>query len=338
MNDRLKIFGYIEDVLQRNEKQKGHSKEDKEEKLNSLLKDLDDDDFSEFLKQLSSQFVGTKDEVKFELCEMITYSLALNPKYFLSGETEDKKLVLRDLAQGTFDIVTSRLSKDLRLPVIHLLSVLLRLNDGYHWLTCLDEDEKYVKLFELVTRLSCIEITLGVDSSPVDTASMCSCFTILEYSILTLIGEDCEDFVSKLPPENIYNLIKAIRETMSVLLDYLNNLQARENLEDEKEFMLAMLRLICVWLSEDTDVLLEEVRSVLPLMMKVYISESGDATSDFPHIIITAFHSLTEDVDSLNCIQVSEMLEDFENRLRECKECTTQRDLCKSFLTVLESM
>jgi hypothetical protein len=259
-------------------------------------------------------------------------------------EPEEETIIwTKELSRGLFDVFRSRLSKELRNPVIRLAAVLTDSFSGFGWISR-EWDPESVKLFKLLSRLVCIEISLGFSTQVESSEPMGCCFTLLEHIILTLVKEEEGKLVSSLSSDEMYSLLTAIRETMASVIDYLTEATVSDDmLLDENnaghQIIWGAIRVFCVWVTEETEALREEIRRCLPFMLRVFDAQrkrTSSSSRDFEHMMVTAFHSLCiEDKETRDVLLKNELMASVRQSINSCPNCSQPGDVCKSLDKIL---
>ncbi len=101
------------------------------------------------------------------------------------------------------------------------------------------------------------------------------CCEILEHAITFLSGSNDEDRSSNLtawsalPPNVLLNLRNTLNSTFEDILDYIKDVQEMQL--ENSIVLIAVLRLLGTWLSEETEALQDKVRKILPYILRLEV-------------------------------------------------------------------
>ena len=276
------------------------------------LSDFDPQSFDALMSWIAEDFSCSQDRHKFELCQPLDSIIEKNRKYFVH-QTENQSIV--SISDTIFKILRNKLNKELRDPILKLTATLTDTFDGFKWVYSTNGwNENNCKHFLLLLRLCCIEISLNLESEEIDMCCVANCFVILEHSVIT-IANDSEDLhlLKNLSQKEIFDMLTAIRDTMSIIIRYLQRFKD-ENIEiDDKSdvfvSILASIRVLCVWATEETEFLREEIADILPFILKLF-RKTYESGLSINKLIISALISFAES-DDLKTILINENLIQF---------------------------
>ncbi|XP_054169156.1 neurochondrin homolog [Oppia nitens] len=237
--------------------------------------DIEEQSFNEFMITIASECKSNQQKLRFDLCLHLSAILDKNHKYFEKQSNNPSVSIISDII---FQTIQNKLNKQLRDPVIKLASILTQIYNGFQWIHLPSKtwSKDKAKKFMLLLRLSCIEIAMTCDAEDIDLNCLANSFVILEHSVITLTNDSEEMFLLKhLSSDEIYDILTAIKDTMSIIIRYLQNFRAKDiQLDTESNIfvsILASIRVLSIWAAEETEALREEVADILPLIVKTFI-------------------------------------------------------------------
>ena len=278
--------------------------------------DFDPQTFDLLVAEIINEFQTNKDKQKFELCHTLSAIIVKNKSYFLKQESSRS---LDSMTDTIFDILRNKLNKELRDPVLGLTATLTEIYDGFKWIYLSKGwNQSNCKNFLLLLRLSCIEIAVNLESEDLDMSCVANSFVVLEHSVITVANDSEQmDLLKHFSQKEIYDMLTAIRDTMSVIIRYLQRFKDQiidfDNESDVFASILASIRVLCVWVTEETEALREEIGDILPFILKVFKNNYKNRLS-LNKSIITALVCLAED-DNLKAIIINENLIQFLNEV-----------------------
>ena len=297
--------------------------------------------FNEFMNVIANEFQTNQDQRKFDLCEELNTYIKQNSDGF---ELFDLKGWVRSLSNGLYDIFRSKLSKNLRDPALKLTSALTESFRGYRWIRQDQWDVETAKYLFVLTRLACIEIKINIESENIDLNILAICYILLEHSIMTLISDDDGEQLAKLlPAQNMCDLLTAIKDSMAIIIEYLQRISSQSESINSSSHLypitIASIRVLCVWITEETEALRNEISNILPFIIQVMRSaiQSNDPYSkSIFHTVIPAFESLCSDDDNMKIILKQENFNELMNQFKMIlPENEIENDLCKSLEQLL---
>jgi hypothetical protein len=148
---------------------------------------------------------------------------------------------------------------------------------GLEW-TVVNTAEKSVldmsstKFLLLVLSIIQTEVRLILESGQIDAKSdfIVSCYVIIEKTIEFLICD--KEQVNSFSNEVIMKIHSSLTETFDCVLQFLIGLDSQEAIGRTPCFqvpiVIATVRVLCVWLSEETNALTDKITQVLPVLLK----------------------------------------------------------------------
>lgn len=277
---------------------------------------FDSKSFDPFFDSITEEFKSNFDKKKFELCHTLNAIIIKNGKHFVK-QTNNRSI--NSITDTIFGILRNKLNKELRDPVLGLTATLTEVYDGFKWIHSIDGwNQNNCKHFLLLLRLSCIEIAVNFESEDIDMSCVANCFVILEHSVITVANDSEQMLLLKyFSQQQVYDMLTAVRDTMSVIIRYLKRFDDQSTQFDIQSdvfvSILASIRVLCVWITEETEALREEIADILPFILRVFKKSSEDNLS-INKSIVTALVSLAEN-ESIKTILINENLIEVLNRI-----------------------
>uniref|UniRef100_A0A4W3JHC9 Neurochondrin n=1 Tax=Callorhinchus milii TaxID=7868 RepID=A0A4W3JHC9_CALMI len=244
----------------------GHSHEQALRLLVTLLNTMEQKcwntykpELSKVLGVLCEQFCRIEDSRKFELCEMLQH--VLPPFPILTEDSVPGSL--KNLYTGLFNILNSKLSSSQSDPALKLAAILLTVY-GSDWILA-ENAETRRKFLALIVNLACVEVRicledpgLGITCSKPDVIT--ACYSIIEFAMMVCsVGEKICFTVAE-----SNQLVRIMEEAFGAVIYSLK--QVTENkLQDP--FLFASVRILGVWMAEETAALKQEICDVLPFLI-----------------------------------------------------------------------
>ncbi|XP_075709477.1 neurochondrin [Rhinoderma darwinii] len=211
------------------------------------------------LVKLSEDFVNEGDSHKFHLAEILPVFLPPSP---LLIETSWGINCLKHLSKGLLQILSSKLSISQRDPAFKLAACLSNIY-GSSWIV-IDSRVEKAKFLSLLVNLACVEVRMALeDPTPLDSrqAAATACYALVEMGIQECTKEDGHPVLRE---EQKLQLLQVMQEACAAVMYYLQQV-GWERMEDP--FVLASVRLLGVWLAEETSCLRQEVIQLLPFLV-----------------------------------------------------------------------
>ena len=305
-------------------------------------------------------------EVKMNLCEEISDFLLSTPDVFSGSLTSLSWL--SHVRKTVKHLLQNKLPSDKRILVFRLMSVLTQGLHGIDWF--LEREEKWTPddchFFGLLTRLTCIELVMLLDSLsskhqnnlltpiPNNQESISSSETDLLGSLLILLEHemscllDNEESSKHMSPDEVGSLISSIRGAAFNIIDFLVIKLNTSAVEDEDTTRrlpsntepiaiecLSLVRFLCKWLLEDTDITEEQAEQVTPLLLKSFQTQSEShpmPSPSFEHALLSALISINDVKELVMRDETKETFESFTSSCLLCRE-GQQNDLpiCQEF-------
>uniref|UniRef100_A0A8D0B5T5 Neurochondrin n=1 Tax=Salvator merianae TaxID=96440 RepID=A0A8D0B5T5_SALMN len=205
------------------------------------------------LNILSVEFQKAEDMTKFQLCEVL-------PRFvppILSPSSE----CLQPLYRGLSSILTSKLSASQRDPALKLAASLCQACSS-EWIPAGSSGSKF---FALLANLACVEVRLTLeelDVAEVDRKQelMAACYVLIEIAIM----ECTKEKGSLLQESQKVQLVGILEEAFGAVIHYLRQV-GRKKIDDP--FIFASVRILGVWLAEETSFLKQEICDLLPFLV-----------------------------------------------------------------------
>ena len=231
----------------------------------------------EALNALSVKFREAQNNTKFELCRYLVLFLSGAEKSVFQGVEHSW---LASIYTALNEILQSKISSEQRDPAIVLVSVVIELV-GMYWMIEFSGEES-PGLFILSLTIASVEIRMILDGKTageiVPKASLLSsCFNILEKAInfaivntgslqnnrqLTAIVSDSLPRVYSIATESIHSIV--------LFLDHVaQEMDKRIMTTQERQVMLASVRVLCAWMAEETAALQDDICKLLPFLLKL---------------------------------------------------------------------
>ena len=256
--------------------------------------------FREHVKELFSQaasfFCLSNDQNKFTLLAQILdiFSVCTEKNIFNSiSDTFETELKL--LRRGLLDVMQSKVDKKYRHMALKLISELIEVF-GLKW-TCVsfpDEDEKYSKKFlHLLVSLASVEIKMLFYDKSDDITFLSYLFRIMESSI-EAISTDKDDIIDTQLGENMATkILQAISGTVKEVVFFLDEIKETLQPTDACKNLkiMACVRLLCAYMSEETQALEKEVVKIAPYMIELgkvsfHLHKNGMGFTCFCNILL----------------------------------------------------
>lgn len=271
------------------------------------------------LRYATVNFSSNQGRHKFDLCHALSKLLT---QCDISEEGE--QFILGELRKGLKDILTSRMSAEMRTASFSLLASVL---DKFGAPFVAEWDDG---LFSLAILLAGGEVQLQLEGEK-DVAILIPCYRILEVAFQNL------DVVSS---AKLNCVLGSIRDTFKVVIEFMTQAssQTDEGTTAGESLVLATARVLCAWLAEDSTSLREQVAQVLPFLLKFATRER----QLIPFLVPGLCHITADDGLRRIVLEKSFLPHLFEYFTRQwtefCKDCSTAECLeaaCGVFLNVV---
>ncbi|XP_053123171.1 neurochondrin [Hemicordylus capensis] len=235
------------------------------------------------LNALGTEFQKAEDVTKFQLCEVLPH--------FVPPRLPVDSACLPSLYRGLSSILTSKLSASQRDPAL-MLAACLAQACGSKWVPAGSSGGKF---FALLANLACVEVRLSLeelDLAEVDKKQelVAACYSLMELAILECTKEEG----SLLRETQKVQLVGILEEAFGAVIHYLRQV-GREKQTDP--FIFASVRILGVWLAEETSSLKQEICDLLPFLMhyaKTLFEEERKVKSGLQHEMEQAGQSCTQ--------------------------------------------
>ena len=235
-------------------------------------------ELSELLTFVSAQFAENQDLLKFTACEKLLALLSsicesqlnITPNEILPSKLKD------ELRKGLNDILQARCKVEYKYTAIKLTRVMVDLF-GLEWTVVNTNENSMVDVSNtkfLLLALSIIqtEIRLILESGEVDSKSdlIISCYVIIEKTIEFLICDKEQNW--SFSNEVITKIHAFLTEIFDGVIQFLIQLGSQDTIGQascfQQPIIIATTRVLCVWLSEETNALSDKISQVLPVLLK----------------------------------------------------------------------
>ncbi|OWF50874.1 neurochondrin-like [Mizuhopecten yessoensis] len=215
---------------------------------------------------LVKSFNKFQDDNKFEMCGFLQQMLQSIPDDMV--EECKKSTWLPVLVKTVREILTSRLGEDQRNPTLCLVAAMI---DRLGVTTVLPPLTSDQQLLLVITHLSCIEIRMILENFPfeqvVEKADvLCSCYLLMENIIYYMTNSPS----MKLDEKQVTQLHHAMVGSVNAILGFLREASEKETSNKYPEpVVIATIRVLGVWMSEETSALKEHTYALVPYLLKV---------------------------------------------------------------------
>lgn len=229
----------------------------------------------EFILKLSEEFKITQELVKFQYVNVLDKLFSLiSAKMTVDYKDDCYMKILKNIADGCGDIMQSRVKSDQKRSVIMLISKALAVF-GVEWIfdgKCIEKNAKFIIL--TLTVIS-IELACLFQENPhnivlLERKDLINAFFDISVKVLQFLCSDTFEQHNLSSDSkfilNAFNCLKNIMKTTYENLE-LVNVESVKKLDDP--VLMAALSMVCVWATEETEHLREELRKIIPLIVKV---------------------------------------------------------------------
>ncbi|XP_022086711.1 neurochondrin-like [Acanthaster planci] len=229
--------------------------------------------------KLASQFKECQDESKFQVCEVLARLLFACSSVPME-QSEWSQLVFK----GVSDILMSKVAEKQRDPALRLASLMVG-HFGMSWALGPGHADK--KFLLLLIHMACVETRMALESPDHQYTSskesvLVSCFSLLEQCIEYLTCGPTLD----LDDRQVVQLHTAMTGAFGAVMHYLQGAQFDKSWPDQP-LVVAAVRVLCVWLAEETTALKDQVYQLLPFLIKV-VEKSFREVSNSKHLASVA--------------------------------------------------
>ncbi|XP_071786362.1 neurochondrin-like [Asterias amurensis] len=223
------------------------------------------------LLKLARRFQEYQDDVKFEVCETLSRLLSASSEVPME-QSEWSQFIF----QGVSDILKSKVVEKYRDPALRLASTMVN-QQGIGW--ALGPSQLDKKFLLLLIHLACVETRMALESPDPKYRSskdsvLVACFSLLEQCIEFLT---CGPILA-LEDRQVVQLHTAMTGAFGAVMYYLQMAQFDAAWADQP-LVVAAVRVLCVWLAEETTALKAQVFQLLPFLVKVVEKSFREATS-----------------------------------------------------------
>lgn len=235
-------------------------------------------EFLEYLTFLSTEFSMNQNLLKFESCKKIL--VLLSSLDAIQGETAARyvdsfsfksKTEIRD---GISDILKSRCKVKFKYIAVQLARVMVELF-GLDWTIPYVNESLLVNLTDakfllVVLAITSTEIHIIFENNQLNSEPdfVISCYIIIEKMIEFLISDNKQSW--SFSDEVIRSIHSMLTSVFDYLIQFLIGLdsQSPEDNTPQTPILMATIRVLCMWLSEETSTLGERIAEVLPILIK----------------------------------------------------------------------
>ena len=224
--------------------------------------------------QAASLFSSSSKQDKFTLLALISQLFITgSEKQVFSNIFDGFGSELQLLRRGLLDVIQSKVDKKQRHVSLKVISTLINLF-GLKW-TCItfpDEDERYSKKFlHLLVSLTAVEIKMFFYDKSDDISMLSFLFTIIESSIESIANSEDNAIVAQLGENVASKILQTITGTVKEVVFFLDEMKESIQLPDACKNLkiLACVRLLCAYMSEETQALEKEVVKIAPYMSQL---------------------------------------------------------------------
>ena len=244
------------------------------EHLNPYAEPLND-----FMSSIAYNFSLCQDIKKFELLELYVDLLFIRKEKLLIKD-EHLRIYAEDLKclrKGIMEIIQSKTDLKYRHLALKLVSLLIDLC-GVTWTYTVyqDENQKYSQKFlHLVIALTALEINLAFHDIKNNFELLSFLFSTIENIIVALSSAD-DKVMTELQHCTIGSpilpkILQTINGVVSILVQYLdevrNNSSENDACKDIK--VIACTRLLCIYMSEETQAMKKDIIKISPFLIKL---------------------------------------------------------------------
>jgi len=247
--------------------------------LNSILTNGDStEEFLDLLCNHSDVLVNNQEIKKFYELEHISKVMKLIVD--VNGFQDENKIkslaikqkkFLRNVTLSAQDILKSRIKAEYKQKAISLVSNAV-LVFGVDWIFKFSTTNSTFCVL-LLTSLSVEIACLFNLETQLETLNSClgfivSCFDLCKALLVFICSDKFED--SSLASDSVFivNVFNSFRNTLNSVYCFCQTAQSRDCALDNL-ILLESLSLICVWATEETESLQDELKKTIPLMLKV---------------------------------------------------------------------
>jgi hypothetical protein len=235
--------------------------------------------FLQLMAILATSFASNQDAFKFDLLEaLIAILSSVRTDQGVCTFSCEKCLGwLKLVATGLRDILQSRVDATKQQAAIHLAALLTQ-QFSLKWalLSATDVSKKSSFLCLLIQLVS-VELHMALDGLELEKVfSQCDvltlCFVLMEHCVMLIASSTQETGENDLSEEALLQLHTSLREGLNYVVQFLLEVKQKELSLDtltNQPLVLAAIRVLGAWLTEDTLSLSEDVHKVLPFLVQL---------------------------------------------------------------------
>ena len=225
------------------------------------------EDADDLMCDLAKSFASAQDLNKF-YCLHALNELVRSASHFALDYRKKSVDIFGDVVKGCREILQSRVKQEFKQTAIGLLSNLTKIFGGEFLFDLrINSDEKFIALVLTVTAL---ELSF-INNQPFESeneviTSACE----LTHNILLAIFSDCFES-SHLASDSgfISNLLHCLNNLISCIFFYLKQIKSKDIDVAHCSTMVAASSLICIWATEDTENLRDDLVETQPTIFEV---------------------------------------------------------------------
>ncbi|GAB1606087.1 neurochondrin-like [Argonauta hians] len=233
----------------------------------------------ELLDYLADKFYHSKEDEKFHYCDILANVFTSVSKDQLPpGEHSWQK----DIPQAVMELIKSRLEQKQRESLLVLISVIVE-SLGPEFL--LPPNLPDAKPFLLAINLNSVEVGMIIPFSPLGQVreksnQLSAYFSLIENTIKFLVSsEEGPPF----DPSQIVQLYSILSETLKCVLLFLQEMhKSLHSVEATDPLLQACVRLVGVWMKEDSEALCEDINDAVPMLLNFSTNLLNDAKVENP--------------------------------------------------------
>ncbi|XP_066922056.1 neurochondrin-like [Clytia hemisphaerica] len=208
---------------------------------------------------------------ELEILEKLTTLLRRhNAKMKLNEEKKTK--MLENVALAAQDLLKSRVKSEYKCLTISLVSNMIHFF-GLDWIFTVNEDSsKFCLLL-----LACISVELAwilnSDSTLTENEVLANerfvvaCFEITKMILVRICSEEFEDSELARNSSFIVNLFNTFKNIINTVYSFIQTFDNQDACLDHP-LLLGAMDLVCVWATEETESLQEELKTTIPILLK----------------------------------------------------------------------
>uniref|UniRef100_A0A1B6EF11 Neurochondrin n=1 Tax=Clastoptera arizonana TaxID=38151 RepID=A0A1B6EF11_9HEMI len=229
--------------------------------------------FHSLMNKISCDFETDHSERKFELCGILLALMLSCPKEIVTQSANEEDWS-NSIFKALNDILKSKLGKKQRDVALKLASITVEVL-GIEW--TLSDDENPKVFFLLLVQLCSIEVRMQLEGSALSLKKMMveaelitSCFILLELAISYIASENID--LEQKEKQQVYTALKGAFSQVILVLQLVSKTFAKDSNSinaKEKVFVCAMVRVLSVWLAQETSAMRSAIYQLLPFILTI---------------------------------------------------------------------